>query len=206
VMHYFRDFDRYKIQQQKNIWQQLPPKSMAQTTIGIMGLGKLGEYAATKLSAMGFHVVGWSRSKKVINGVTSYAGDEQLGEFLAQASTLVCLLPLTSATRGILNTELFNQLPHGACLVNVARGEHLIEEDLLSSLDSGQLRSACLDVFREEPLPPTHPFWQHPQIQLTPHCSSITDPVSVAPQVLENYQRMKNSLPLINQVDPFRGY
>jgi len=206
VLHYFRDFDRYKIQQQKKIWQPLPPKSITQATVGIMGLGKLGEYAATKLSAMGFRVLGWSRSKKSINGVTCYTGNEQLGEFLAQANTLVCLLPLTSATRGILNTELFNQLPIGACLVNVARGEHLVDADLLSSLDSGQLRGACLDVFKEEPLPPAHPFWQHPQIQLTPHCSSITDPVSVAPQVLKNYRRMKNTLPLLNQVDPFRGY
>jgi len=206
VMHTFRDFDLYKTQQQKNIWQQQAPKQIAKTTVGIMGLGKLGQYTANKLSDIGFHVVGWSRSQKNIEGVSCYAGNEQLGEFLAQASTLVCLLPLTDETRGILNTENFNQLPKGACLVNVARGEHLIEEDLLTALDSGQLRSACLDVFKEEPLPQAHPFWLNPRILLTPHCSSITDPASVAPQVLENYQRMKSDQPLMNQVNPFRGY
>lgn len=206
VMHYFREFDVYDKQQGNQLWQQQPPKTMASTTIGIMGLGKLGEYAATQLSAMGFKVVGWSRSEKHIEGVGCYFGPDGFDAFLAQTNTLICLLPLTGETQGILNSQLFNKLPTGACLVNVARGEHLVEADLLSALDNGQLRGACLDVFKEEPLPAAHPFWQHPQIRLTPHCSSITDPASVAPQVLENYQRMKNNRPLLNQVDPFRGY
>lgn len=206
VMHYFRDFDIYKTQQQKKSWQQQPPKSISQTTVGIMGLGELGQYTASKLAGMGFRVLGWSRTEKNIEGVSCYFGRAGLDKFLAQSQTLVCLLPLTGETRGILNSQHFQQLPTGACLVNVARGEHLVEEDVLEALDSGQLRGACLDVFKEEPLPQTHAFWQHPKIMLTPHCSSITDPASVAPQVLENYRRMKNNQPLINQVDLSRGY
>ncbi len=206
VMYYFRDLDIYKIQQYQSNWKQQPPKSIAHTTIGIMGLGNLGKFSANKLLDFGFNVIGWSRTQKSINGVKSYAGDEALGEFLSQASILICLLPLTNETRGILNLETFNRLPLGACLVNVGRGEHLIDEDLITALNKGLLRGACLDVFREEPLAAQHPFWRHNKILLTPHCSSITDPMSVAPQIVENYRLMKSGQPLMNQVNPLRGY
>jgi len=206
VMHYFREFDAYQNQQRQTQWQPQPPKSMGQTTIGIMGLGQLGQYSAEKFSNMGFKVAGWSRSKKTIEGVDTYAGEHQLEPFLAQTDILICLLPLTDQTRNILNTELFNALPQGACLVNVARGEHLVEQDLIDALNAGQLRGACLDVFQQEPLPKQHPFWQHPQVLLTPHCSSITDPRSVAPQIVENYRLMKSGGVLLNQVDIKRGY
>jgi glyoxylate/hydroxypyruvate reductase A len=206
VMYYFRDFDIYKSQQHQSSWKQQPTKSIAHTTIGIMGLGKLGENSASQFSNIGFNVIGWSRTPKSISGVNSYAGNEQLGEFLSQANILICLLPLTNETRGILNLENLGKLPLGACLVNVARGEHLVDEDLITALNEGQLRGACLDVFREEPLSQEHPFWRHSRILLTPHCSSITDPISVAPQIVKNYRLMKSGRPLMNQVDPFRGY
>ncbi|MCL1485205.1 MAG: NAD(P)-binding domain-containing protein [Marinobacter sp.] len=202
----FRDFDIYKAQQYQSNWKQQSPKAIAHTTIGVMGLGKLGEYSASKFSKIGFNVIGWSRTQKTITGVKSYASDRQLGEFLSQVDILICLLPLTNETRGILNLENINKLPFGACLVNVARGEHLIDEDLITALNEGQLRGACLDVFREEPLSQMHPFWQNNKILLTPHCSSITDPNSVAPQILKNYRLMKSGQALMNQVDPFRGY
>jgi glyoxylate/hydroxypyruvate reductase A len=206
VMYYFRDFDIYKTQQYQSNWKQQLPKSIAHTTIGVMGLGKLGEYSASKFAELGFNVIGWSRTQKTIAGVKSYAGDRQLGEFLSQADILICLLPLTNETRGILNLENFNKLPFGACLINVARGEHVMDEDLITAINAGQLRGACLDVFREEPLPQTHPFWLHNKILLTPHCSSITDPNSVAPQILENYRLMKSGRALMNQVNLVRGY
>jgi glyoxylate/hydroxypyruvate reductase A len=171
-----------------------------------MGLGKLGEYSASKFSKIGFNVIGWSRTQKTITGVKSYASDRQLGEFLSQVDILICLLPLTNETRGILNLEKINKLHFGACLINVARGEHLIDEDLITALNEGQLRGACLDVFKEEPLSQMHPFWQNNKILLTPHCSSITDPNSVAPQILKNYRLMKSGRALMNQVDAFRGY
>ncbi len=206
VMFHFRELDVYKAQQGQSNWLQQPPKSIFQTTIGIMGLGNIGKYSASKFSDIGFNVIGWSRTKKSIKGVKSYTGEDQLEEFLSQASILICLLPLTNETRGILNLKNFNKLPQGAYLVNVARGEHLVDEDLIMALNEGQLRGACLDVFREEPLVKSHPFWNHSKILLTPHCASITDPISVAPQVVQNYRLMQDSKPLLNQVNLLRGY
>ena len=206
VMHFFREFDVYQAQKRQSHWQQQSPKAMAKTTIGIMGLGKLGEYSADKLSKMGFNVTGWSRTQKSIVGVKAYAGKKQLEQFISQTDILICLLPLTDQTYGILNLELFNKLPKGSCLLNVARGEHLVEEDLITALNAGQLRGACLDVFKEEPLPREHPFWIHEKILVTPHSSSITDPRSVASQIVQNYQLMQSSRPLLNQVDILRGY
>lgn len=206
VMYYFRELDIYQTQQRRSHWHQHPPKSIAKTTIGIMGLGKLGGYSAKKLSKMGFNVVGWSRSHKAITGVEAYVGKKQLGQFLSQTDILICLLPLTDQTFEILNRELFNQLPQGSYLINVARGEHLVEEDLIAALNEGQLRGACLDVFKKEPLPQEHPFWTHRKIIVTPHCSSITNPKSVAPQIVQNYRRMQNGEPLLNQVSVLQGY
>lgn len=171
-----------------------------------MGLGKLGGYSAGRLATMGFNVIGWSRSPKSIPGVKAYAGEEQLDEFLSQADMLICLLPLTEKTRWILNRELFSKLPKGSILVNVARGENLVEKDLLTALDDGLLRGACLDVFKEEPLPEDHLFWGHEKILITPHCSSVTAPESVAPQIVQNYRLMRNNDSLLNQVDMLRGY
>lgn len=206
VMYYFRDFDRYQAQQREARWKQQAARTLSQTRIGIMGLGELGGHAASGFAAMGFRVAGWSRSKKTIPNVTAYAGNAELAAFLGKTDILICLLPLTAETRGILCLENFSRLPGGACLVNVARGEHLADEDLIPALDQGLLRGACLDVFREEPLPPQHPFWSDSRILVTPHCSSITDPASVAPQIIENYRAMKRGDPLLNRVDIARGY
>lgn len=206
VMYYFREFDVYQTQQMRSHWHQNSPKSMDKTTIGIMGLGQLGGYSAEKLSKMGFNVIGWSRSEKSIANVKAYVGENQLGQFISQTNILICLLPLTARTSGILNLELFDQLPQGSYLINVARGEHLVEEDLITALNKGQLRGACLDVFQQEPLPANHPFWMHKQIIVTPHCSSITNPRSVAPQIVQNYRRMQRGKPLLNQVSVLQGY
>jgi len=206
VMHYFREFDIYQAQQRQSNWRVHFNKPMAETTVAVMGLGKLGEYASSRLAAMGFNVTGWARSEKSIKGVRSYAGDDALAEFVSTASILVCLLPLTNQTRGILSRDLFNNMPTGSCLINVARGQHLVENDLISALSAGQLRGACLDVFSEEPLPADHPFWGNEKIIITPHSSSITAPASVAPQIVENYHRMQKGEPLMNQVDIERGY
>ncbi len=206
VMYFTRNFDRFNLQQKQSYWLPHLANSNKETRIGIMGLGMLGSYSAEKLSEMGFKVSGWSSSAKSIPGVISFAGNEQLDKFVSQTDILLCLLPLTNQTRGILNLELFNKLPKGACVINVARGEHLNESDLITALDNFQLKGACLDVFKVEPLPKNHPFWQHEKIVVTPHCSSITDPVSVAPQIVENYHRMLKGEPLLNQVDLTRGY
>jgi len=206
VMGILRDFDLYETQQAAGIWRPHALTLSQHCTIGIMGLGQLGTYTAQKLVEVGFNVVGWARSPKQLEGVTAYFGDSQLPQFLQQSQILVCLLPLTAQTRNILNLDLLAQLPRPAYLINVARGAHLVEADLLAALDVGYLRGACLDVFRQEPLPPTHPFWDHPQIRVTPHCSSITNPESVASQIVENYRRSQAGAPLLNQVSRSRGY
>ena len=206
ALNYCRQFDIYKNDKLEKRWQPRIPLLARNICIGIMGLGQLGADAATKLVKLGFAVYGWSRTPKTIPGVLSFAGDDALADFLTQANVLICLLPLTSATRGILNRNTFKILPPGAYIINVARGEHLVEKDLLDALESGHLSGACLDVFNVEPLPEDHPFWNHPNIMITPHISSLTDPKAVIPQILENYYRMKSGNPLLHVVDVERGY
>jgi glyoxylate/hydroxypyruvate reductase len=174
--------------------------------VGIMGLGHLGSDAAVKLRALGFAVSGWSRTARQMESVRCFAGAGELESFLAQADILICLLPLTPATEGILNRETFSKLPRGAYLINAARGDHLVEEDLLDALESSQVGGACLDVFRKEPLPESHPFWKHPCVTLTPHVASLTYPKAVAPQIVENYRRVRAGKPPLHAVDIGRGY
>lgn len=207
VLQHFRDVHVYREQQTNRLWQPVAPRDQADFPIGIMGMGVLGSDAALALAALGFTVYGWSRHKKTHAGLAaSFAGSDQLPAFLEKSQMLVCLLPLTDATCGILHAGLFTQLPPGAYLINVARGAHLVETDLLAALDSGSLSGACLDVFNEEPLPDTHPFWDHPQITVTPHIASITNPKTAAVQVVENYHRANAGQPLLHAVDLKRQY
>ena len=174
--------------------------------VGIMGLGQLGTAAALRLIREGFPVSGWRNMNGGLPGVTAFHGQDQLPEFLGRSRILICLLPLTPATRHILNLTQFAHLPSGAYLINVGRGGHLKEEDLIPAIDKGLLSGACLDVFEAEPLPGNHPFWAHPRIRVTPHVSSQTDPESVAPQILENLERLRSGKPLLNPVNKARGY
>ena len=174
--------------------------------VGIMGMGVLGVGVAEKLIRNKFNVTGWSRTKKEILGVTTFHGDDQLDKFLGESRVLVNLLPLTSETKNILQKSLFEALPKGAYLINVARGEHLVEDDLLEMINKGHLAGAALDVFRQEPLPAGHPFWKNDRIKVTPHIASVTNPATVVPQILENYQRMKNGKELQNVVDREKEY
>jgi len=204
VLNHTRALDEYRRSQARSLWTPRALKSLPQ--IGIMGLGQLGADAAIKLHNLGFSVSGWSNTPKNIPGITCFAGDKQQNAFLNQTDVLICLLPLTSQTRHILNRKTFSQLKKGAYLINVARGGHLLEEDLLAALDNHTLSGACLDVFNTEPLPSTHPFWQHPAIKITPHISSVTDPTSAVNQIFENYRRALAGEPLLNRVDVERGY
>ena len=206
VLNHCRHFDNYRNDQSQKKWQPRIPLLAAEMRVGIMGLGQLGRDAAGKLSALGFAVSGWSRTPKTIEGVDCFAGAEALDDFLSQTRILICMLPLTPQTKGILNRQTFNGLPAGAYVINVARGAHLVEDDLLAALDSEQLSGACLDVFETEPLPVDHPFWDHPKIKVTPHISSITFSRAVAPQIIDNYRRSQTGQPLLNIVDPIRGY
>ena len=174
--------------------------------VTILGLGELGSTTAKLLHKNGYTVSGWSRSEKQIDGVTSYFGNEQLNTSIANADFVICLLPLTPATTHVLNKELFAAMKKGSYLINVGRGDHLHEEDLMNALYRQHLSGALLDVFSVEPLPDDHAFWRHPKIHMTPHISSPTDKAQVARQILDNYGRMKRAEPLINQVDPKKSY
>src|SRR6267378_1485652 len=167
-----RDLD-YRAQQEAKDWRELDQKNAADRRVGILGAGALGQDAARKLRALGFDVAGWSRSAKTAAGIACHVGAAGLPRLLARSEILVCLLPLTAETEGILNTSTLALLPRGAALVNAARGAHLVEEDLLAALASGQLSGAVLDVFRDEPLPAGHPFWHHPRIVVTPHVAAF---------------------------------
>jgi glyoxylate/hydroxypyruvate reductase A len=186
-------------------WNTKSYQTPEKTNVGIMGYGVLGQEAGRVLKANGFQVTGYANSSKTVDGIQVYGSDEQ-EEFLKNTQILVCLLPVTSETIGILNLELFKKLKEDAYLINVARGEHLIEKDLIRAIDQEVLRGASLDVFQEEPLPDSHPFWTHEKIQITPHVASMTDPESVANQLLENYNRMKDEESLLNEVDVKKGY
>jgi len=200
-----RDLD-YRSQQQARVWRELDQQNAAERRVGILGLGELGQDAAKKLKALGFDVAGWSRSEKAVEGVRSYAGAAGLAPLLGRSEIIVCLLPLTAETEGILNKRTLALLPKGAALVNAARGAHLVEEDLLAALASGQISAAVLDVFREEPLPVDHPFWHHPRVVVTPHIAAFTNPATASPIILDNIRRFEEGRPLLNRVDPARGY
>lgn len=206
VLGLHRDMVDYLAQQRQSVWHERPVRPAAQTRVGVLGLGTLGRAVLDRLSAMGFDCAGWSRSPHTLPGISCFAGAEGLAHFLARTDVLVCLLPLTNATRGILDARLFAGLPRGAALVNVGRGGHLVNADLLEALDSGQLRAAVLDVCDPEPLPAGHPFWQHPRIWLTPHIASMTQPETAVQSVLENLRRHRTGEPLLGLVDRSRGY
>jgi glyoxylate/hydroxypyruvate reductase A len=206
ILRFHRRMDDYERQQKEGVWRVLAQPLTGERRVGILGLGVLGGDLARKLVALGFDVAGWSRTPKELEGVTGFAGEEGLDGFLAGTEILVCLLPLTPETEGILDKKLLGALPEGAYLVNCARGEHLIEADLVAALDRGRIAGAALDVYRAEPLAPDHPFWAHPKVIMTPHCASVTTPASSAPQFLDNLERAREGRAPVNLVDPSRGY
>jgi glyoxylate/hydroxypyruvate reductase len=206
VLDTARDGPRLRAAQRARQWLELDPVPPGSVTVAVLGLGTLGADAGGRLAGLGFTVRGWSRSKKEIAGIQGFAGVNGLQECLAGAQILVCLLPLTDDTRGILNAATFAPLARGAVLIHAARGAHLIEADLLAALESGRLSHAILDVFATEPLPADHPFWQHPQVTVTPHVAAITRPGTGAGDIVENYRRALKGEPLINQVDRTKGY
>ncbi|MDC6388529.1 glyoxylate/hydroxypyruvate reductase A [Maribacter sp. PR1] len=206
ILAELKNFNIYKLQQVDSHWSPIEYRRIKDVKVGIMGLGELGSLSATDLMKFGFSVQGWSRSKKTIKGVRTFSGSEEFNSFLESTQILVCLLPLTPETEGILNSELFSKLPKGCYIINVARGGHLVNEDLLKALDNGHLSGACLDVYHQEPLPSDHPFWNHPKIFMTPHYASVSDTNSVVPQILENYERLRHGENLLNKVNRNKGY
>ncbi|MEM9143702.1 MAG: glyoxylate/hydroxypyruvate reductase A [Bacteroidota bacterium] len=203
---YLKNLYHYKVDQFNGVWRTIPYKRITDCRVGILGLGALGTVLAKDLVNLGCEVQGWSSSPKTIGGVQSFSGVKELPGFLAASQVLVCLLPLTKDTLGILNTPFFELLPKGAFVINVARGGHMVDQDLLDMLDAGHLSGAALDVYHEEPLPAQHPFWNHPKIHMTPHYASVSDTQSVVPQIVENYRRLRTGEPLLHLVSKDRGY
>ena len=174
VIRHFREFDAYEADVAEGKWSYRKPRTRADFPVGVMGLGVLGERVALALRQFDLPVLGWSRSKKSMDGVRCFSGGDGFHDFLAVTRILVCLLPLTPETENIMNQDNLARLLPGAYIINVARGAHVVDADLIALLDSGHLAGATLDVFRQEPLPLEHPFWQHPQITVTPHTSART--------------------------------
>ena len=214
VMHVLMHHRRqgYYIQsQQKRVWAPKLQWAARDLRVGIMGLGVLGRDAAEVLARIGFDVAGWSSTWKAIPGIKCFAGESQLGDFLARTDVLVCLLPLTPDTRGILNRRTFGKLARdgklgGPVVLNAGRGGLQVEEDLLAALDDGTLLAATLDVFHAEPLPPDSPFWTHPKVTLSPHNAADTDPDAISLYVAEQIARHERGEKLENVVDRKVGY
>jgi phosphoglycerate dehydrogenase-like enzyme len=207
VLRRFRGFDRYEDQQSERQWQRHPIPDSRRHTVGVMGVGEIGGAVAQALLALGFRVTGWSRSGHGVEGMhVMYSGDAERDAFLAQTDTLVCLLPFTTATRGLLDARLLRKLKPGAFVVNAARGGILDEAALVALVDEGHLSGAALDVFATEPLPPDDALWRHPHITVTPHIAAQPTVQGAVTQFLHNLQRVRSGLPPLHAIDRKAGY
>jgi glyoxylate/hydroxypyruvate reductase A len=203
VLDWHRHFYRYRAQQAERQWRRRKQYLASDRTVGILGMGELGSDAARKLLALGFNVAGYSRRPKSLPGVQSFT---ELEPMLRITDALVCLLPLTAQTRGILNGRNLGKLKKYACLINLARGAHVVVPDLLGQLESGHLSHAYLDVFDSEPLPSSSPLWTHPGVTITPHSAALTEPRTAIPKIAENIERVRRGEPPLNLVDFAAGY
>jgi glyoxylate/hydroxypyruvate reductase A len=203
VLDWHRHLYEYRRHQQSGRWDRIGQRLAADRTIGLLGLGELGSDAARKLAALGFNVAGWSRRPKHLPDVRSFT---DLHAMLPACDVVVCLLPLTRETQGVLDARAFATMKSGGAVINVARGAHLVVPDLLRALDSGQLAHAYLDVFETEPLPRADPLWRHPGVTLTPHIAALTEPRTAVPKVVENIERVRRGEAPLYLVDFAAGY
>ncbi len=206
VLHFHRNMHFYRQEQLKSQWSRGWPLYTPDTAVGILGLGAIGTTCAAKLGELGFQVHGWSRGPKSVAGVTCHHGADGLEEMAAQCRYLVCVLPLTPETQGIINTRLIKAMPRGGYIINIARGGHHVDEDILAGLDSGHLGGVFLDVHNEEPLPPAHPFWLHEKVWMTPHVAGELIPRSCAKSVVRNIRRIEAGEEVPDLFDKARGY
>lgn len=206
VLHWFRRFDDYQALKGEAKWQPLEEYAHEDFTVGILGAGVLGAKVAEALLKWGFPLRCWSRSRKDLPNVTSFAGAQELGEFLQGTRVLINLLPNTPETAGIIDRSLLAQLEEGSYLLNLARGVHLVEADLLQALESGKVKGAMLDVFREEPLPADNPLWAHPRVAITPHIAAVTRPQEAITYICRTIRQLERGEPVSGRVDRARGY
>lgn len=206
VLHWFRRFDDYQALKSQAKWQPLQEYTREEFTVGIMGAGVLGAKVAESLQVWGFPLRCWSRTRKSWPGVESFAGTAELAAFLSQTRVLINLLPNTAETVGIINTGLLNQLQDGAYVLNLARGVHLKEDDLLAALNTGKLKGAMLDVYSSEPLPENNPLWKHPRVAMTPHIAAVTRPAEAVDYISRTILNLESGKAATGQVDRVRGY
>jgi glyoxylate/hydroxypyruvate reductase len=206
LIRHFRELEAYEADVKHGKWSYRKPRPRTEMPVGIMGLGVLGERVARAVAQFDFPVLGWSRTPRSIPGMRCYAGAAAFGDFLAGTRVLVCLLPLTAETENIMNRETLSRLLPGGYVINVARGAHLVDDDLIALLDSGHLAGAALDVFRTEPLPAQHPFWRHPKITVTPHTSARTLRDESIAQIVGKILALARGEPIAGVVDVMRGY
>jgi glyoxylate/hydroxypyruvate reductase len=206
ALYYHRGFDTMARQQADGLWRMPPQGPARDFHVGVMGMGGMGRPVAVALRDSGFAVSAWSRSAPLLDSVHSYTGQDELSAFLAPLDLVVCLLPLTPATRGLCNTAFFAQMKPGAAFVNAGRGEHVVMSDLLAALDAGRVGSAVLDVFENEPLAKDDALWQHPRIVITPHMASSASDLTITQQILHNVQRLRQGQQPLHTVDRQRGY
>ncbi|NJB37822.1 2-hydroxyacid dehydrogenase [Croceivirga sp. JEA036] len=206
ILNFIRGTNCYQKAQTNKVWGQKSYNTIAETQVCLLGLGKIGAYVATELAGMGFKVTGWAKNAKNLDGVSCFYGKTELSKAVAKANVLINMLPYTADTEGILNKNLLMLLPQNAFLINVGRGEHLVEEDLLAVLNMGHFSGALLDVFRTEPLPENHPFWEHDKIQITPHVAALTNIGTATAGIVMNYNKAIAEEDLLNQVSIHKGY
>jgi len=206
VLYHHRHMPEYRAQQGRRQWQPIAQKQPHEERVGFLGFGLMAQPPARALAGLGFDVAAWVRRPRDGDGVTIFAGDDAFAAFLARTDILVCLLPLTEQTRGILNAQTFAAMPTGAAVINLGRGAHLVDADLIGALDSGQLSGATLDATAPEPLPPDSPLWVHPKVTIMPHVARRVRAEFNAPQIVENIRRARAGEPLLWQVDRDAGY
>ncbi len=206
IMRIHLGMDGQRAQQSRKEWTNAPPPLSRDRRVAVLGLGALGVDLAQKLATLRFNVLGWSRSEKTIPGVKTFHGDQGLAGIIAQADIVVILVPLTALTTGLFDAQRLDALPDGAHIINVARGPIIDDEALLAALDSGKIASATLDVFNEEPLPHSHPYWDHPSVTITPHIASATRIPTAAKVIVEQIELYEAGKPFINVVERSRGY
>jgi len=206
VYRYHRRFHEFERLSRRSEWKFIPPKLTRDTSVGLLGLGELGRAIADALTQEGFGVQGWSRTPKQLNGIQTRTGRDGLASMVAASDIVINVLPLTDDTRHILNRELFSHCRRGACLINMGRGLHLVEADLLKAIDAKIIADATLDVGTVEPIPPAHPFWNHPHILITPHVAGLSMPETASIAIAENIRKAMVGERLLHQVDLGRGY
>lgn len=206
VLRFHRDMPAYQERQARGEWARVPIVRPEARRIGFMGYGVMSKAPALVLKSLGFPVAAWTRTPKPDAEIPIFHGDDQFGDFLARTDIAVCLLPLTPETEGILCMETFNRMPKGAMVINVGRGKHLVEADLIAALDSGQLSYAALDALHPEPLPKDNPLWYHPRITVMPHVARRPTVDQMATEIADNIKSIEAGSPLLQPIDYARGY